>query len=273
MGAERKLVEWQPKNDFFYVLRSYTRQNESLQQTKTIINNQKHAEENQSHVNELVIKQLEHLIETIEGQLKELFKAISKHIESNDEVAKIVEGICKIKGVGMLTAAVILAETNGFTLFKNIPQVTSYAGYDVIEDESGKHIGKTKISKHGNGHIRRALHMSALIAGNWEGSIFEDLNHRVFERTKIKMKGYVAVQKKLLTTIYTLYKNKTAFDKNYRNKIQQKQQAEEQEQMSSSLVSLEKAGEPAKKVVPKKSELHKVNKPIEQSQLAPSLVP
>lgn len=272
MGAERKLDEWEPMDDFFYTLRSYTRQHEGLQQTKTILNNQKHAVENQSHPNELVQKQLENLIETIEGQLKELSKAIDKQIASNKEVSKRVEGICKIKGVGVLTVAVIIAETNGFALFKNIPQVVSYSGYDVIEDQSGKHVGKTKISKHGNGHIRRALHMPALHAGNWEGSVFEELNQRIFERTKIKMKGYVAVQKKLLVTIYTLWKNNTAFDKNYKSKKQQEKQTEEQEQVLPSLVSLEKAGKALKKVVPTKSELHKVNKPIEQPQFAPSLV-
>ncbi len=271
MGAERRLEEWRPMDDFFYILRSYTRQHESLQQTKTILNNQKHAVENQSHCNELVHKQLEQLIETIEDQLKELSKAIAGHIDSNKEVSERVKGICKIKGVGILTVSVIIAETNGFALFKNIPQVISYAGYDIIEDQSGKHVGKTKISKHGNGHIRRALHMPALQAGNWEGSVFENLRQRIFERTKIKMKAYTAVQKKLLATIYTLWKKNEEFDKDFQNKEKEKQ-TEEQEQELSSLVSLEKAGKPAKKVVPKKSELHKVNIPMEPSQYASSLV-
>jgi transposase len=272
MGAERKLDEWQPMQDFFYTLRSYTRQHESLQQTKTILNNQKHAVENQAHPNALVLNQLQQLVDAIEGQIKELFKAINQHIASNKEVSDKVEGICQIKGVGVLTASVILAETNGFALFKNIPQLVSYSGYDVVENQSGKHVGKTKISKHGNGHIRRALYMPALHAAHWEQSTFEDLYQRIIDRTKIKMKAYVAVQKKLLTTIFSLWKNNTKFDKYYKNKHQQNNQTEEQEQMSSSLVSLEKAGEPAKKVVPKKSELHKVNKAIKQSQHVPSLV-
>lgn len=272
MGAERKLDEWRPMDDFFYTLRSYSRQHESLQQTRTILNNQKHAVENQSHPNELVKKQLEQLIDTIEEQLKDLSKAIAAHIDTSKEVSQRVKAICEIKGLGILTVSVVIAETNGFALFKNIPQLVSYAGYDVVEDQSGKHAGKTKISKHGNGHIRRALYMPALHAGNWEGSVFESLHQRIFERTKIKMKGYVAVQKKLLTTIFTLWKNNTAFNKNYKSKTREKKQTEEQEQMSPSLVSFEKAGKAAKKVVPNKPELHKVNKPIKQSQYAPSLV-
>lgn len=114
--------------------------------------------------------------------------------------------------------------------------------------------------------------MPAIHAGNWEQSIFQNLYQRVFDRTKIKMKAYVAVQKKLLTTIFSLWKSNTKFDKNYKNKLQQNNQTEEQEQMLPSLVSPGKAGKPAKKVVPKKSELHKVNKPIEQSQPVPSRV-
>ena len=35
------------------------------------------------------------------------------------------------------------------------------------------------------------------------------------ERTGIKMKGYVAVQRKLLVLIYTLWKNDMEFDPNY----------------------------------------------------------
>ena len=169
MGAERALEKWEPMDDFFYTLRSYTRQHESLQATKTIVNNQRHAVENQAHPNELVETQQQALITTIEGQLKELAKGIEQHLRSRQEVWKRVEVTCKIKGLGVLTVAVVIAEANGFALFKNIPQVVSFAGYDVVEDQSGNRVGKTKLSKHGNGHIRRALYMPALHAATWQG--------------------------------------------------------------------------------------------------------
>ncbi len=37
--------------------------------------------------------------------------------------------------------------------------------------------------------------------------LFKALYERVYDRTKIKMKGYVAVQRKLLVVIYALWKN------------------------------------------------------------------
>lgn len=69
-----------------------------------------------------------------------------------------------IKGVAQTTLAVLLGETNGFALMENTSQLVSYAGYDVVEDQSGKRAGKTKISKKGNSRIRRALYFSAITA-------------------------------------------------------------------------------------------------------------
>lgn len=98
------------------------------------------------------------------------------------------------------------------------------------------------------------------------------LYQRIFERTNIKMKGYVAVQKKLLITVYALWRNDTEFKKEFKNILQEQKHTEEKEQVLPSAVGFEKAGLTAKKVVPKKSELHKVNKPSEKSQFAPSAV-
>jgi len=41
-------------------------------------------------------------------------------------------------------------------------RLVKYSGYDVVEDQSGKRRGKTKISKKGNAHIRRALYFPVI---------------------------------------------------------------------------------------------------------------
>jgi transposase len=80
-----------------------------------------------------------------------------------------------------------------------------------LANESGKRIGKTKISKKGNSRIRRSLHFPAFNMIKYEVSVFKNLYQRVYDRSKLKMKAYTAVQKKLLTTIYTLWKNDQEF--------------------------------------------------------------
>jgi hypothetical protein len=92
----------------------------------------------------------------------------------------------------------------------------------VVENQSGDHVGKTKISKKGNSHIRRILHMPALNVVTYEVKPFADLYQRVFSRTGIKMKGYVAVQKKLLTMMYTLWKRNELFEPDYQKTIREK---------------------------------------------------
>ncbi len=218
MGAEKALELWEPAAEYYYELRAMTRQRQSLQEFKTAVNNQLHAEEHGMYKNKLVIKQLKQQIKFIEKQIADLEPVIEAHIAADEEVAAKVKNICRIQGLGIQTVAVILAETNGFILFKNAPQLVSYSGYDVIENQSGNHKGKTKISKKGNSRIRRALFMPAFNMIKFKQTPFVDLYNRTFEKHGLKMKSYVAVQKKLLVLIYALWKNNTAYDINYKNK-------------------------------------------------------
>src|SRR5438067_10285283 len=237
MGAEQRLALWQPMDSYFYQLRELTRQHQSLQELKTSVNNQLHASELGMYQNNLVINQLEALLITFEEQLHALAAAIDQHIADKQEVKQKVANICKIKGVGILTVAVLLAETNGFVLFENSRQLVSYAGYDVVENQSGNHRGKTKLSKKGNSHIRRALHMPAFCVVSCEQPPFVELFNRTFELHGQKMKSYVAVQKKLLVIIYALWKNNSAYELNYKpNK-----HTGEEEQVLSSLPGLAQA--------------------------------
>lgn len=217
MGAEKALQLWQPAAQYYYELRSLTRQYQSVQEHKTIAINQLHAIEHGMYQNKEVIAQLNEVIKLFEKQIAGLVMFIEHHIKSDMEVANKVENICKIKGLAILTVAVLIAETNGFYLFNNAPQLVSYAGYDVIENQSGNYAGRTRISKKGNSHIRRALHMPALCVITNKQTPFIDLFERTFEKHHIKMKSYVSVQKKLLILVYALWRKNEPYDVKYKS--------------------------------------------------------
>lgn len=224
MGAEQCLELWEPMGTFFYELRLLTRQHQNVTELKTILKNQLDALSFAMHHLDSVTNQLEQTITLFETQLKELNKEIKAHLKSNEEVNCKVENILQMKGLGVLTLSTVLAETNGFTLFKNYKQLVSYAGYDVVEAQSGKRVGKTKISKRGNSRIRRALHMPSLVVIQCQVLPFKELFERTYERHGIKMKSYVAVQKKLLTMIYHLWNKNEAYNVNYQPNIQEEEQ-------------------------------------------------
>lgn len=214
MGAQQKLDLWEPMGDYYYQLRSMTRLHQSHQENISAINNQIEALTHGMHQQKELIEDLEELVTHYESLAKKLVKAIEKHISSDEQVKTRVEGICKIKGVSTLTVAVLLAETNGFELFKNSRQLVSYSGYDVVENQSGGYRGKTKISKKGNSRIRRILYMPSFVAVKYEER-FQEFYERLMNRKEKKMVGYVAVQKKLLVIIYSLWKSHQVYDPNY----------------------------------------------------------
>jgi transposase len=216
MCAHGQFKQWKPIAKYFYELRLLTRHYQSIQETKTGFTNQLHALKHSGYPNKELIKQQEKTIAMFDKQLKEIKKLIEKHIASDENVQRKVNYICQIKGLSLLSVATVIAETNGFELIKSNSQLVSYAGYDVVENQSGKHIGKTKISKKGNSRIRRILHMPALITVKYKEPTMQNLYERVFDRTKLKMKGYVAVQRKLLELIYTLWKKDEAYNPEFK---------------------------------------------------------
>jgi transposase len=211
MVCQQRLDVWRPISEAMYKLRQLTRQQIDLQEFKTQLGNQLMALETGMYHSPEVKKQLTKLITEIDKQLVDCEKLVAKAIADNPEWKRKVAQICTIKGVGLLTVANLITETNEFTLFENQRQLVSYAGYDVVESQSGSRVGKTRISKRGNSRIRRALHMSALMVVRYEQTPFLGLFERVYDRTRIKMKGYVAVQRKLLTLIYSLWKQDVAY--------------------------------------------------------------
>lgn len=219
MGAEQSLPLWKPISKNIYLLRSLTRLHEDLSLERTSLNNRLDAINHAMFDLKESKKSLKKLIKVIDAELVSLEKKIKETIYSDPELNDRYQKITQIKGVGIMTFAVIVAETNGFELFKNIPQLVSYAGYDVIENQSGNTRGKSRMSKKGNAHIRRVLHMPAFNVVKYEDE-FKVFFNRVYANTNIKMKAYVAVQRKLLSLIYTLWRKNTHY---YRPDIQRQE--------------------------------------------------
>jgi len=199
MGAEQHLRQWKPSPKFYLELRELTRFRTDLQKKKTAEKSQLHALEHSNYKNSWVVGRHEQAIKRYVKQIKQ------------------VEQICsRLKGVAELTVAVVIAETAGFKLFENHRQLISYSGYDVVENQSGRRVGRTKISKKGNSHIRRAMFFPALNVVRLKVPAFVALYDRLSPKHgKLKMKTYVAIQKKLLVLIYALWKNDAVYDPDY----------------------------------------------------------
>lgn len=221
IGAERKFELWQPPAPLFLELRQLTRLHEQLQCQKVAMLNMLHSKEFSHGASAFVLKTNKQVIKNFEKQIEKVEAAIIELIEKHEWLKLKMDHIQTIKGVGLIAAAVVVAETLGFKLIRNRKQLVSYAGYDVVERQSGSSVsGKTRISKKGNKHIRRALHFPALAASRFDEhhkQVYTRINQRNDHRTK--MVGAVALQRRLLLLIYALWKADIAYDPNFHKKV------------------------------------------------------
>jgi transposase len=214
-GLERKLDNWKKPKAIFKNLKQLTRERDQIIQERTMVKNQLHAEQAEAEPNKSTIERIKKRITLLNKQEKEIKEEIAVLARKDEQVNASVKVICSLPGVGLLTTASVLAETNGFELIRNKRQLSSYAGYDVKEKQSGTSVkGKSRISKKGNKYLRKAMHLPALAAIRHDER-FKAIFARLVSKHGIKMKAAVAVQRKLLEMIYSLYKNNKPFDKNY----------------------------------------------------------
>jgi len=212
MGAERKLAAWKGIDPFWRKLRVYTRTRTELLDQRTQLRNQLHALDHSGMETPKAEWALRECIQTISGQIDELTKLIGKLLRSRKDLRSQIACLRSIPGIGTLTIACILAETNGFAEFHKISQLISFSGYDVKIKESGKWAGKPKISKQGSKYIRRTMYMPATTIARGNGGAIYELYQRLLGTHNIKMKAHVAVQKKLLTYMYILWNKQEYFD-------------------------------------------------------------
>lgn len=82
---------------------------------------------------------LEELLQSIEEKLKEI---------------PYIDKLMAIKGVGLVTVSGFIAEVGDIGRFDNPKQLQKLAGYAIVANDSGKHIGESRISYRGRKRLR-----------------------------------------------------------------------------------------------------------------------
>ncbi|MBD0294422.1 MAG: IS110 family transposase [Flavisolibacter sp.] len=217
-ALERKLEYWVKPSPVFRTLKQLCREREQLVAQRSLIKNQLHAEKTQGFPNEASIRRMKERIGLFNKQEQQIKHELMQLIAADPVLKQQIENICSIRGVGILTAITVLAETNGFELIRNKKQLVSYCGLDVQEKQSGTSVkGKPKLSKKGNRNLRKAMHFPALTAIRHDERM-KAVFIRLVSRHGIKMKAIAAVQRKLLELIYIIWKTGRKYDPEYLQK-------------------------------------------------------
>ena len=125
-----------------------------------------------------------------------------------------VANLLSIKGVGIVTVAGFLAEIGDVGRFDSPKQIQKLAGLELKENSSGKHKGRSSISKRGRKKLRRLLFQAVLPMLRSNSEIREVYEYYT-TRLKNPLKGkqaVVAVSCKLIRIFWSLLKTGSVYD-------------------------------------------------------------
>jgi transposase len=156
----------------------------------------------------------------LNAQIEEIEAEMQVITNGNEELANKMNYLESIPGVSFIAAVTVVAETLGFSTITSAKQLTSYTGYDVVFRQSGTFKGQTRISKKGNKHIRAVLHMPSMTAIRVNPTLKPFYDR--LKPNKVKpLIALVAVQRKLLILMYSLWKNEVYYDPTFEIKKRQ----------------------------------------------------
>ena len=152
------------------------------------------------------------------SSLLNIYKAINDEVcrvESKiEEIVNIIDSpTVSIPGVGMMSAASIIAEFGDLSRFANADKMLAYAGLDCGRSQSGTADYKGKMVKHGSGYLRQAL-MNVVETMTIHAPVFYDFYHKKRDEGKSHRVALSHLARKLVRLIYKLETSHTRFDLN-----------------------------------------------------------
>ena len=157
--------------------------------------------------------ELQLLLEDFRTKQNQLEK-ITEVLEEETLRVPYADKLLAIKGVGLITVAGFLAEVGDIRRFDSPKQIQKLAGLEVKENSSGKHRGRSSISKRGRKRLRKILFqvMLPMIQNNAE---FGEIYQYFTTRQKNPLKGkqaIIAAGCKLIRVFYAILKHGVDYD-------------------------------------------------------------
>lgn len=160
----------------------------------------------------LELKTLLTTYETLQQQMEEVMKEIE------DLLCDIpgVPHILTILGIGVATVAGFFAEVGDLSRYQHPRQIQKLAGLNLKENRSGKHRGKTRITKRGRPQLRALLYKAIrpLVAKN---PVFKALHTYYTTRQENplrKQQSLIALCCRLIRIMFVLARKQINFDMN-----------------------------------------------------------
>ena len=150
------------------------------------------------------------IIATLQEEIHRLETEVQTYIDDDPDLQEQSRLLQSIPGIGAKTAHLLLSEIE-FARYENARQVAAHAGLTPKQEQSGTSVKHSKLSKLGNGRIRKALYFPAVSAKRHNAPLRE-FAQRLAQSGKTTMQIICAVMRKLLHQAYGILKHRIPFD-------------------------------------------------------------
>ena len=101
-------------------------------------------------------------VQLLDQKLKSVHQDLAALLATEPDLVRKLAHLTSVPGIGLTTAIVVVVETSGFVLMENERQLTSYAGLDGMQRQSGLSAGATRISRRSNVGLRTTHFLPAV---------------------------------------------------------------------------------------------------------------
>ncbi|MCG4586648.1 transposase, partial [Anaerosalibacter bizertensis] len=155
------------------------------------------------------------MVRTLQEAQKNILDAINEIIladslKDDPVLSPIINLLCSIPGIGVLTAATILAEVGDFSAFSSPNKLVAFFGIDPSVNQSGEFTGtRNKMSKRGSRLLRRVIFTTALanVRSKRNGNKTNPVIYEFYQKkcmNKPKKVALGAVMRKLVNIIFAV---------------------------------------------------------------------
>jgi len=159
----------------------------------------------------VVEKQIFKTIKTLKENKKKLEKEIELLMKKSEHKQEVIDRYASIPGVSYYIATLAALSFKEGEYDQNAKQWIAFAGMDISIRESGNWRGKGKMTKRGNGYLRKKLFQAA-----WGSTMHNNQFKAYYEHLRANNKSYVEaltiIARKLVIIMFALSKNECFYD-------------------------------------------------------------
>jgi transposase len=193
-------------------LRAISRHIGTLAEEHTRCNNRLHAAQGSATTPRGVREDLKRSMAGLKKRIARLRREAVAMVRQDAELALKFEQLISIPGIAEVSAVQLLSELAGLDPEMTVRQWVAHSGLDPAHQLSGSSVHKpSRISRHGNRHLRRALFMPALVGVRFDPRM-KGFYNLLQQRHKTKLQALMAVSRKLLHAIFGIFKTHTPYD-------------------------------------------------------------